>query len=104
MADKKQTHKKIKTTAKSPQSRGAAVLSPPGPGRQVAFYQLLVAARKQWFIDALRDGLKSLDQAAVKDEILRYVPADAQRLFVQFTRRRFTKSSLQGLKSRFRLT
>jgi len=80
MTDKKQTHKKRKTTAKSPKSRGVAILSPPGPGRQVAFYQLLVAARKQWFIDALRDALKSLDQAAVKDEILRYVPADAQRL------------------------
>ena len=80
MTTAKQTRKKNKTPTKSPNSGGAAVLSPPGPGRQVAFYHLLVAARKQWFIDALWDALKSLNQAAVKDEIKKYVPPDAQRL------------------------
>jgi len=80
MAAKKQTHKENKTPTKSPETRGAAVLSPPGPGRQVAFYQLLVAARGQTFIDGLREASGSLDQAAVKSETLKYVPADAQRI------------------------
>ncbi len=62
---------------KPPEDR---MLNPPGPSRQVAFYQLLVAARKQWFIDALSEALKSLDQTIVKNEIREYVCADAQRL------------------------
>ena len=55
-------------------------LNPPGPSRQAAFYQLLIAARKQWLIDALRDALKSLDQVVVKREITKYVPEDVQQL------------------------
>ena len=46
----------------------------------MAFYQLLAAARKQWFIDALREALKSLDQAAVKNDIQKYAPPDALQL------------------------
>ena len=44
------------------------------------FYQLLVAARKRWFIDALSDALGQLDQAIVKQQIAQYVPNDVQKL------------------------
>ena len=33
-------------------------ISPISPSRQVAFHQLLVAARKSWLMDALREALK----------------------------------------------
>lgn len=53
---------------------------PPTSARQVAFYQLLVAARKQWFMDALSDALGQLDQKAVKAQVSEYVPADVQKI------------------------
>jgi hypothetical protein len=55
-------------------------LHPPGPARQVQFHQLLVAARKQWFIDALSDALAQLDQKTVKEQLAQYVPGDAQKI------------------------
>jgi len=55
-------------------------LSPPSASRQVRFHQLLVAARKQWFIDALSEALGTIDPAAIKGEIIEYVPADAQKI------------------------
>jgi len=45
----------------------------------VQFYQLLVAARKQWFMGALSETLARVDQAVVKEQSVRYVPAEAQR-------------------------
>lgn len=72
------TGTKTKTTRKRSRQSPIPTLTPPGPTRQATFYQLLVAARKQWFIDALRDALRLLDQATVKQEISRYVPADVQ--------------------------
>jgi XcyI-like restriction endonuclease len=54
-------------------------LKPPGPARQVQFYQLLVAARTQWFIDALSEALGRLDQKVVKAQIGEYVPNDVQK-------------------------
>jgi hypothetical protein len=53
---------------------------PPSSARQVAFYQLLVAARKQWFMDALSDALGQLDQKAVKAQVSDYVPEDVQKI------------------------
>jgi hypothetical protein len=44
------------------------------------FYQLLVAARKQWFMDALSEALSKLDQKIVKEEISKYVPGDIQKI------------------------
>ena len=41
----------------------------PAASRQLAFYQLLVAARKQWFIDALSEALTRLDQGLVKMQV-----------------------------------
>jgi len=58
----------------------APSLSPPSPARQVRFYQLLVAARKQWLMDALSEALGQLDQDIVKQQIREYVPADAQKI------------------------
>lgn len=39
-----------------------------------------MAARKQWFIDALSDALGQLDQDTVKQQVLEYVPRDAQKI------------------------
>ena len=55
-------------------------ISAPSAARQVAFYQLLVAARKQWFIDALRDVLSRLDQAVIKAQAGEYIPQEAQKI------------------------
>ncbi len=63
-----------------PKKGTAVALHPPGPSRQVQFYQLLVAARKQWFIDALSETLAQLDQKTIKEEIAEYVPGDAQKI------------------------
>lgn len=77
------TDTKKKTPRERPQASGpnrAVVLDPPRPSSQIAFYQLLVGARKQWLIDALTDALKQVDQNGVKTEVLQYVPGDAQKL------------------------
>jgi len=58
----------------------ALVLNPPSPARQVRFYQLLVAARRQWFMDALSEALGQLDQGIVKEQIREYVPGDVQKI------------------------
>lgn len=55
-------------------------LNPPSCSRQVRFYQLLVAARNQWFIDALSGALSELDPNIVKDQIREYVPQNAQKI------------------------
>jgi XcyI-like restriction endonuclease len=55
-------------------------LNPPSPARQVRFYQLLIAARRQWFMDALSEALGRLDQNSVKEQIREYVPGDAQKI------------------------
>jgi len=56
-----------------------ARLNAPSAARQVRFYQLLVAARKQWFIDALSQALGQLDPNVIHNEIKTYVPQDARR-------------------------
>lgn len=55
-------------------------LKPPGASRQVTFHQLLVAARKKFFMDALAEALGTLDPSKVKQQIDQYVPADVQKL------------------------
>jgi hypothetical protein len=54
-------------------------LKPPTATRQLAFHQLLVAARKKWFLDALGLALSNLDQNEVKKQISAFVPAEAQK-------------------------
>lgn len=55
-------------------------IRPPGPSRQVAFHQLLVAARKTWLADALGDAIGRVDPIELKSELGVYVPDDVQRL------------------------
>lgn len=62
------------------QSKSGIRLNPPGPSRQIGFYQLLVAARKQWLVDALAEALGSLDQSEIKQQTAKYVPADVQKI------------------------
>ncbi len=69
-----------KATKGSAAIRTKISLNPPGPARQVQFYQLLVAARKQWFMDALSEALGQIPPKTVKEEIGKYVPQDAQRI------------------------
>lgn len=69
------TGKSKKSAAPSTQ-----VLNPPSPARQVRFYQLLVAARKRWFIDVLSEALRQLEQKVVKQQIAEYVPDDVQKI------------------------
>jgi len=52
----------------------------PSPGRQIAFHQLLVAARKSWLGDALKEALGVADPNLVKEQISRFVPADVQKI------------------------
>ncbi len=70
---------KKKTASNQPEVAGPAFV-PPSSIRQIRFYQLLVAARKQWFIDALSDALGQLDQDIIKQQIREYVPHDAQKM------------------------
>lgn len=55
-------------------------LKPPGASRQVRFHQLLIAARKKYFMDALSEALRILDQNKIKAQIAQFVPADVQKL------------------------
>jgi XcyI-like restriction endonuclease len=59
---------------------GARILKPPGASRQIGFHQLLVAARKKYFRDALSEALSELDPAKVKKEISVYVARNIQKL------------------------
>lgn len=70
-------------SSNSADSRGlrrSTSLNPPSAARQVRFYQLLVAARKQWFVDALSEALSRIDQDSVQQQIREYVPEDVRRL------------------------
>ena len=58
-------------------------IPPPDPSRQIAFHQLLVAARKTWLIDALSEALSRLEPADVKVQLLAYVPGRAQQILAK---------------------
>jgi hypothetical protein len=53
---------------------------PLSPSRQIAFHQLLVAARKSVLTDALSEALAQADPNAIKKQVTLYVPADAQKI------------------------
>ena len=48
--------------------------------RQVAFQQLLAAARKIWLMDALSETLGQIDPVVLKSQLGDLVPADVQKL------------------------
>ena len=52
----------------------------PSISRQIAFQQLLAAARKTWLHEALSEALSVADPSKVKAQLTSYVPEDAQRL------------------------
>jgi hypothetical protein len=58
----------------------AGQIEAPRPGRQIAFHQLLVAARKNWLADALKEALRVADPNIVKEQISKFVPVDAQKI------------------------
>ena len=55
-------------------------LNPLSPARQIVFHQMLVAFRKTILMDALSDALAQVDPKIIKKQLLKYVPADAQRI------------------------
>jgi XcyI-like restriction endonuclease len=56
------------------------IIKAPSASRQIAFHQVLVAARKTWLMDALSDALGRIDPNALKRQLSRYVPSDAQQI------------------------
>jgi hypothetical protein len=52
----------------------------PDPSRQIAFHQLLVAARKTWLMDALAEALGRIEPQRIKEEIVAFVPTDVQQI------------------------
>lgn len=52
----------------------------PSPARQIAFHQLLVAARKTWLSDALSTALEHVDPDLLRRQLGELIPADVQRL------------------------
>lgn len=71
--------KRSKPSTPQAETPDVAPLRPPGSARQIAFYQLLVAARKKWFLDALSEALGRLDPSTVKAQVVEYVPKAAQK-------------------------
>ena len=59
---------------------GELAIQVPEPTRQIAFHELLVAARKTVLRDALRAAVAALPPATVRKELGEFVPSDAQKL------------------------
>lgn len=55
----------------------------PSPSKQVRFHQLLLAARKTWLVDALRETVADLDPAVVSDEMAQFAPKATRALLAQ---------------------
>lgn len=60
-------------------ARAAHTIKTPSASRQVFFHQLLVAARKQWLLDALSDAVSRIDPNELKRELAEYMPVDVQQ-------------------------
>ena len=58
----------------------SSVIRCPGISRQLAFHQLLVAARKMWLAEALREALLQADPRKVKEQLLFFAPSDTLKL------------------------
>jgi len=58
----------------------AKPIKSPSASRQIAFLQLLVAARKSWLMGALTEALSVADPKVVKKQLSTYVPADVQKI------------------------
>ncbi len=60
-------------------AQAAHTIKTPSASRQVFFHQLLVAARKQWLLDALSDAVSRIDPNELKRELAEYIPVDVQQ-------------------------
>lgn len=60
-------------------ARAAQTIKTPSASRQVFFHQLLVAARKQWLLDALSDAVSGIDPNELKRQLAEYIPVDVQQ-------------------------
>ena len=58
----------------------AKPIKPPSASRQIAFHQLLVAARKSWLMGALTEALSAADPRIVKKPLSTYMPSDVQKI------------------------
>ncbi|MGA2514851.1 MAG: XcyI family restriction endonuclease [Candidatus Limnocylindrales bacterium] len=56
------------------------MIETPDATRQLRFHQLLLGARKTWLSDALSETLGAVDPNAVKADVARLVPKDAQAI------------------------
>jgi hypothetical protein len=70
----------VKTKTTRPSEQAGRQFKAPSASRQLGFHELLVAARKKYFMDALRDALRAVDQNLVKTQIASFVPVDIQKL------------------------
>jgi len=52
----------------------------PDNSRQIAFHELLVVARQDWLIDAVKEALGKADPDRLRDELAAFVPADVHQL------------------------
>lgn len=59
-------------------SGGDKTFRPPSPSRQLAFHQLLVAARKLWLGDALAEALRKIDPDVLASQLMEFAPKDAR--------------------------
>lgn len=57
-----------------------SLVKPPNASRQIAFHQLLVAARKNWLSEALGEALKQVPARIVRQQLAIYVPLDVQQI------------------------
>lgn len=79
------TRKTVKPESgnEAPGARAKSSFQAPEASRQLGFHQLLVAARKKYFRDALSEALNAVDPMKVKSQIAEYVPSDAQKLLAK---------------------
>lgn len=58
-------------------------VKPPAATRQLAFHQLLLAARNKWTLNALLQVAGRLDPSIVRQQIAKYVPVEAQQVLAR---------------------
>lgn len=59
------------------------ILNLPSPQRQIAFHQLLIAARKEILGEALKKTLADVDPEVIAAELSQYAPSDARRALAE---------------------
>ncbi len=70
----------MRITKRNRNDREITPVNVPTASRQIAFHQLLVAARKTMLMDALSAALGRISPAKLKAELGTYIPRDAQKI------------------------